>query len=69
MVTADCSSISLSISCHIGSIFILFVQLEFSMHTPSSFAAADVMNVSFGSGGIPLTIAVSSSKVNCYVCI
>jgi hypothetical protein len=39
------------------------------MHTPSSFAAADVMNVSFGSGGIPLTIAVSSSEASCYVCI
>lgn len=30
-----------------------------SLHTPSFFAAADVMAVSVGVGGTPLTMAVS----------
>ena len=62
MVTADCSSRSLLMSCHIGSSS--FELHDFSIHTPSSLAAVDVSDDSFGSGGIPFMIAVSST---CFV--
>lgn len=63
IVIADWPSRSWSIICHRGSIWphsnflsSMFVQ---SMHTPSFWASRDVMAVSLGSGGIPLTTAVS----------
>ena len=52
IVTADWPSSSLSIICHVDC-------SPDSIHTPRSLACWDVMDVSFGSSILPLTIAVS----------